>query len=102
MRVSGIEPLAVDTPIIASLVVAIATHAKAARLVEAEGVLVTGRDGSPVRNPAGIVAAQSARLVDSLSSSLGLTPASRQRLRAHQAALFESASTDSPESYFAS
>ncbi len=56
MRVSGIEPFAVDTPIIISLVVAVATHAKAARLVETEGVLTTGRDGSLVRNPAVIVA----------------------------------------------
>jgi hypothetical protein len=50
MAGSGVEPLAVDTPIITSLVVAIATHAKAAKVVEDEGVLVTGRDGSPVRN----------------------------------------------------
>lgn len=56
---------------------------KAARLVvEVEGVVVEGRDGNPVRNPAVMVANAASAELRAWAVQLGLTPAARQRMTA--------------------
>jgi P27 family predicted phage terminase small subunit len=67
--------------VIAAHVVAVDTMASAAKELTRHGVLVAGRDGGMVRNPASIVHAQYSGLVDRLASSLGLTPDARSRMR---------------------
>jgi len=75
------EAFRADTDVITAYVTAVDAMATASRELTRHGVLVAGRDGGMVRNPAAIVHSQYAALVDRLASSLGLTPDARSRMR---------------------
>jgi P27 family predicted phage terminase small subunit len=80
LEAAGIGAYAADRDLIVAYVAAVDAMESAARILAKEGVCVIGVNGQKVRHPASIVFAQSARLVDSMSASLGLSPDSRSRI----------------------
>lgn len=66
-----------DRDTLAVFVRAVVRHEDAAREVMAMGVLVDGREGARVRNPATIIEAQSGEMVRRLAREFGLTPSAR-------------------------
>jgi P27 family predicted phage terminase small subunit len=69
-----------DRDVLVGLVRAIVRHEDAARLVAAEGLLVTGKDGRRVRHPAAIIEREAAETVRRLGREFGLTPSGRADL----------------------
>lgn len=78
---AGIGALRIDQDILVAYCVAVCQMQDAAELLAKDGPIVRGANGGRVRHPAAILFGQSARLVDSLASSLGLTPDARARMR---------------------
>jgi P27 family predicted phage terminase small subunit len=70
----------VDQDMMVSLVRAVCRHEDAARLVAAEGIVVTGKDGQRVRHPAVIIEREAAETVRRLAREFGLTPSGRADL----------------------
>lgn len=66
-----------DRDVLAALVRAICRHEDVARLVAAEGVVVTGKDGQRVRHPAAIIEREAGETVRRLAREFGLTPSGR-------------------------
>ena len=69
-----------DRDTLVGLVRAIIRLEDAARLVAAEGVIVTGKDGQQVRHPAVIVEREASETVRRLAREFGLTPSGRADL----------------------
>lgn len=78
---ADIGALAIDQDILTAYVCAVANMETAAQLLAKEGPIVKGVNAQAVRNPAAILFGQSARLVDSLAGSLGLSPDARSRMK---------------------
>jgi P27 family predicted phage terminase small subunit len=70
---------AADRDIIRAYCSAVVAHAAACRMLFTAGVIIRGRDGQPVRNPAAILVRQQADLLRHCAHELGLTPAARVR-----------------------
>jgi P27 family predicted phage terminase small subunit len=69
-----------DRDVLVALVRAVCRHEDAARLVAAEGLVVTGKDGQRVRHPAAIIEREAAETVRRLAREFGLTPSGRADL----------------------
>jgi P27 family predicted phage terminase small subunit len=69
-----------DQDVLAALVRAVCRHEDAGRIVAAEGLMVTGKDGQRVRHPAVIVEREAAETVRRLAREFGLTPSGRADL----------------------
>jgi P27 family predicted phage terminase small subunit len=69
-----------DRDVLVGLVRAVCRHEDAARLVAAEGIVVTGKDGQRVRHPAVIIEREAAETVRRLAREFGLTPSGRADL----------------------
>lgn len=69
-----------DRDTLVSLVRAVVRQEQAAQQVAEQGVLVTGRDGNPVRNPGLFVEQSAADAVRRLAREFGLTPGGRADL----------------------
>jgi P27 family predicted phage terminase small subunit len=69
-----------DQAVLVGLVRVVCRHEDAARLVEAEGVVVTGKDGHQVRHPAVIIEREAAETVRRLAREFGQTPSGRADL----------------------
>jgi P27 family predicted phage terminase small subunit len=69
-----------DRDVLVALVRAVCRHEDAARLVMAEGAVVTGKDGQRVRHPAVIIEREAAETVRRLAREFGLTPSGRADL----------------------
>lgn len=72
----------IDLGALAAYCEAWATWREARRLLDAEGVVVAGRDGNAVRHPAVMVANAASAELRAWAVQLGLTPAARQRMTA--------------------
>lgn len=72
----------IDLGALAAYCEAWATWRAARRLLDAEGVVVKGKDGNPVRNPALLAANAASSELRAWAIQLGLTPAARQRMAA--------------------
>ena len=69
-----------DQDMLVALVRAVCRHEDAAELVAAAGVIVTGKDGQRVRNPAVIIEREAAETIRRLGREFGLTPSGRSDL----------------------
>ena len=69
-----------DQDVLAALVRAVCRHENAARLVMAEGAVVTGKDAQRVRHPAVITEREAAETMRRLGRESGLTPSGRADL----------------------
>ena len=68
-----------DHALLTAFVCAVARLREAERLIDRDGLTVSGQFG-PKTNPATIIAAECAKQIKSLGSELGLSPTSRPRL----------------------
>jgi len=60
---------------------AVSRHAAASKMVQAEGILVEGRNGLLVKNPAVQVARDAEATIKSFAQEFGLTPSARTRIK---------------------
>lgn len=70
-----------DRDVLVALVLAVVRLEDAAKSLASDGLLVEGRDGGKVRNPAVLIAQGAADNVRRLSREFGLTPSGRADLR---------------------
>jgi P27 family predicted phage terminase small subunit len=73
-----------DQDVLAAYVAAVVNFQKATKIVDTEGVVVEGRRDGMVTNPAVRVQRDAAQQIRMLAGELGLTPASRTRLKAEE------------------
>ena len=59
---------------------AVVRYGECEKIIDREGLLVTGREGEPVRNPAVFVLDQAARRMDRFGALFGMSPSDRVRL----------------------
>lgn len=73
-----------DQDVIVAYVNAVVNYQRATELVDRSGVLIKGRRDGVVTNPAVRVQRDAAQQIRMLAGELGLTPASRTRLKAEE------------------
>lgn len=73
-----------DQDVLVAYVGAVVNYQRATKIVDTEGVLVEGRRDGMVTNPAVRVQRDAAQQIRMLAGELGLTPASRTRLKAEE------------------
>jgi P27 family predicted phage terminase small subunit len=69
-----------DTPSLVTFAQACYEHQRASILIEKQGLILIGREGQPIRNPAAVITNQTATVILRLSERFGLTPASRAQM----------------------
>jgi P27 family predicted phage terminase small subunit len=69
-----------DTPSLIAFCQAVYEHQRASLLVHKQGLILFGREGQPIRNPAAVITNQTATTILRLSERFGLTPASRTQM----------------------
>jgi P27 family predicted phage terminase small subunit len=70
----------IQGPVLVVLSEAIAHHQEACRIVDAAGVLIKGRDGGLVKNPACQIARDTGAAIGRLGGEFGMTPSMLTRL----------------------
>ena len=73
-----------DQDVLVAYVTAVVNFQRATKIVDTEGVLIEGRRDGVVTNPAVRVQRDAAQQIRMLAGELGLTPASRTRLKAEE------------------
>jgi P27 family predicted phage terminase small subunit len=74
-----------DGDALAAYCEAVSRHAAASKMVQAEGILVEGRNGLLVKNPAVQVARDAEATIKSFAQEFGLTPSARTRIKVDRA-----------------
>lgn len=73
---------AVDVEALRAYAESVATYRKASAILAESGLIIEGRNGEPVRNPATIIAKQASEQMRAWARELGLTPAGRVGIEA--------------------